>query len=109
MSGHWTFSARWPQQDPLSSEPYMLGLKAARELNDLDGLRWASLGILNQAWTKDQAQVWQSGVGVAKEILQRLQAEKLKKKLRSSKRQWNRRWSAIASWPSIGPATPTWI
>ena len=51
------------QQDPLRPEPYMLGLKAARELNDLDGLRWASLGILSQAWPKDQAKVWQAGAG----------------------------------------------
>ncbi len=64
------------QQDPLRSEPYMLGLKAARELNDLDGLRWASLGILSQAWGKDQDQVWQSGVGVAKELIERLKLEK---------------------------------
>ena len=64
------------EQDPLRPEPYMLGLKAARELDDMDGLRWASLGILNQAWTKDHAQVWQAGVGVAKEILQRMKANK---------------------------------
>ena len=63
------------QQDPIQPEPYMLGLKAARELNDLDALRWASLGILSQAWTKDHEQVWQAGVGVAKEVLQRLKAE----------------------------------
>ena len=54
----------------------MLGLKAARELNDLDGLSWASLGILSQAWPKDQADVWQAGVGVAKEVLERLKTEK---------------------------------
>ena len=54
----------------------MLGLKAARELNDMDGLRWASLGILNQAWTKDHTQVWQAGVGVAKEIFQRMKTDK---------------------------------
>ena len=63
------------QQDPVQPEPYMLGLKAARDLNDLDALRWASLGILNQAWTKDHEQVWEAGVGVAKEVLQRLKAE----------------------------------
>ena len=64
------------QQDPVRPEPYMLGLKAARELNDLDGLRWASLGILNQAWTKDQEKVWEAGVGVAKETIERLKKEK---------------------------------
>jgi hypothetical protein len=64
------------QQDPLRPEPYVMGLKAARELNDMDGLRWASLGILNQAWTKDHTQVWQAGVGVAKEVLQRMKNNK---------------------------------
>ncbi len=64
------------EMDPIQPEPYMLGLKAARELNDTDGLRWASLGILNQAWTKDHNQVWQAGVGVAKEILQRMKTDK---------------------------------
>jgi tetratricopeptide (TPR) repeat protein len=63
------------QQDPMRPEPYMLGLKAARELNDLDALRWASLGIVNQSWPKDQAQVWQSGMGVANEVLKRLKTE----------------------------------
>ena len=43
----------------------MLGLRAARALDDLDGLKWASLGILSQAWPKEQADVWQAGVGVA--------------------------------------------
>jgi hypothetical protein len=63
------------QQDPMRPEPYMLGLKAARELNDLDALRWASLGIVNQSWPKDQAKVWQAGMGVANEVLKRLKTE----------------------------------
>ena len=54
----------------------MLGLRAARAMNDLDGLKWASLGILSQAWPKEQADVWQAGVGVAKEVLDKLRAEK---------------------------------
>ena len=38
--------------DPVQPEPYMLGLKAARAAGDLDGLKWASLGILGQAWPR---------------------------------------------------------
>jgi hypothetical protein len=62
--------------DPLRPEPYMLGLKAARAANSLEGLKWASLGILGQAWPKEQASVWQAGMGVAKEVLDKLRAEK---------------------------------
>ena len=62
--------------DPLRPEPYMLGLRAARATNNLEGLKWASLGILGQAWPKEQANVWQAGLGVAKEVLDKLRAEK---------------------------------
>jgi hypothetical protein len=54
----------------------MLGLRAARALDDMEGLKWASLGILRQAWSKEQADVWQAGVGVAKEVLDKLHAAK---------------------------------
>ncbi len=62
--------------DPLRPEPYVLGLRAARAIGDLDGLKWASVGILSQAWPKEHADVWQAGVGVAKEVLDKLRAEK---------------------------------
>jgi hypothetical protein len=61
---------------PLMPEPYMLGLKAARKTNNLDGLQWASLGILGQSWPQEQVSVWQAGVGVAEEVLAKLKAEK---------------------------------
>ena len=60
--------------DPIRPEPYMLGLRAARTADDLDGLKWASLGILGQAWPKQQDSIWQAGVGVANEVLDRLRA-----------------------------------
>jgi tetratricopeptide (TPR) repeat protein len=61
--------------DPLRPEPYMLGLKAARAVDNLDGLKWVSLGILGQAWPKQQNDIWQAGVGVAKEVVERLKKE----------------------------------
>ena len=64
------------QLAPLRPEPYMLGLKVARLTNNLDGLKWASLGILSQAWPKDQISVWNAGLGVSKEVLDKLRAEK---------------------------------
>ena len=61
---------------PIRPEPYMLGLQAARAIDDLDGLKWASLGILGQAWPKEEEDtVWQAGVGVANEVLGKLRAE----------------------------------
>ena len=30
--------------------------------NDLEGMQWASLGILSQAWPKEQAEVWKAGL-----------------------------------------------
>ncbi|MCG2684963.1 MAG: hypothetical protein L6306_15270 [Planctomycetales bacterium] len=62
--------------EPLRPEPYMLGLKAAGAARDIEGLKWASLGILSQAWPKEQANVWRAGLGVSKEVLDRLRAEK---------------------------------
>jgi tetratricopeptide (TPR) repeat protein len=62
--------------DPIRPEPYMLGLRTARALNSVDGLKWASLGILSQAWPKQQSDVWQAGLGVAREVLDTLRAEK---------------------------------
>ncbi|MGA7702882.1 MAG: hypothetical protein WCB27_25085, partial [Thermoguttaceae bacterium] len=62
--------------DPLRPEPYMLGLQAARNTNNLEGLKWASLGILSQAWPKEHADIWEKGAGVAKEVLDKLRAEK---------------------------------
>jgi hypothetical protein len=62
--------------DPIRPEPYMLGLQTARTLDDLDGLKWASVGILSQAWPKEQSDIWRAGMGVANEVLTRLRAEK---------------------------------
>ncbi len=36
--------------NPFRPEPYALGLASAKRLDDVDGIRWATLGILSQAW-----------------------------------------------------------
>ncbi len=36
--------------DPYRSEPYVMGLRIAQRLDDLDGLTWACAGVLSQAW-----------------------------------------------------------
>ena len=61
---------------PLCHEPYWCGLQAAQRLNDLDGIRWATTGILSQAWPKKQAEVWQTAVRTANATLEKLRSEK---------------------------------
>lgn len=46
--------------EPYRHEPYMHGLKIAQRLNDVDGIRWACLGVLSQAWPKDKKEVVES-------------------------------------------------
>lgn len=40
--------------DSLASEPYLIGLRLARDLNDVDAMAWACAGVLSQAWPKGQ-------------------------------------------------------
>lgn len=42
--------------DPTRAEPYVLGLKLARELLDVPAIEWAATGILTHAWTRDREQ-----------------------------------------------------
>lgn len=51
---------------PWRAEPYVLGLKLAREAADVDALEWAAVGIYSQAWVKDyQSLQVQAGEAVA--------------------------------------------
>lgn len=42
---------------PERPEPYILGLKLARDLADTDALTWAAVGILEYAWTRNYEQI----------------------------------------------------
>jgi hypothetical protein len=64
------------QIEPLMPEPYVQGLRLAKKLNDLEEIQWATVGILSQAWPKEQIEVWQKGVHAATETLAKLEAEK---------------------------------
>lgn len=66
------------QVQPLRPEPYVLGLRSAQRGNNLEGIKWATLGILSQAWPEDQSRVWHTGVRVAKATLEKLRAENRK-------------------------------
>jgi len=39
--------------NPARPEPYALGLRLAKELDDADAVQWAGLGILSHVWTTD--------------------------------------------------------
>lgn len=41
------------QMAPERAEPYLMGLRLAREKKDIDGIEWGACGILRHAWGKD--------------------------------------------------------
>jgi hypothetical protein len=43
--------------NPYRPEPYVRGLAIAKRLGDVEGLKWATAGILAQAWTNDQKHI----------------------------------------------------
>jgi hypothetical protein len=58
--------------DPLAAEAYLFGLRAAQRIDDVDGIRWATVGLLSQAWTAEEAEVKQVASRAAKATLDRL-------------------------------------
>jgi hypothetical protein len=61
--------------DPYRPEPYMQGLKAAQAAEDLDGIQWACVGLLNQQWTKEQREVGETARRVAEATLRQLRQD----------------------------------
>lgn len=58
--------------EPTRPEPYVLGLKLAREQKDYDAVRWAATGILTSAWTKEYQQLHRDARTAAVEAEQEL-------------------------------------
>jgi hypothetical protein len=61
--------------EPTRAEPYMHGLTLASRLNDLEGIQWTTVGILRQAWPKDQAELWPKAHRLAAATLESLRKE----------------------------------
>ena len=59
---------------PLHYEAYALGLRAAQRTKNLDGIRWATLGILEHDWPRAQQKIQNIAVRVAKATLDQLEA-----------------------------------
>jgi hypothetical protein len=57
---------------PEQPEPYVLGLKLARRLGDVDGVQWAVAGVLQHAWTHDYKTLHREAENAAAEFQQRL-------------------------------------
>ncbi len=57
---------------PTRPEPYVLGLRLARKLNDHDAVGWAASGILTYAWTKDYAKLHQEAESAVEESRRKL-------------------------------------
>ena len=64
------------QLEPLRPEPFVHGLRVAQKANDLDGIQWTTVGILSQAWPSQQMPLWEQAARVAKDTLEKLEAEK---------------------------------
>jgi hypothetical protein len=64
------------EADPLRPEPLQYGLELAGRVNDLDGLQWASLGVLRQAWPSEKQELQQHAMRVANDVLAQLKAAK---------------------------------
>jgi von Willebrand factor type A domain len=60
---------------PMRFEAYALGLRAAERGDDLAGIEWATVGILGQAWSKDQQSIQQAAALMAQATLERLAKE----------------------------------
>ena len=53
------------QANPIRPEPYMRGLEIAKRINDEEGIRWACLGVLRQAWSRKQRDIEQQAFRTA--------------------------------------------
>jgi hypothetical protein len=61
--------------EPLRGDAYALGLRAAEHAGDLAGVRWATVGILSQAWPDNMKEVEATALRVARATLDRLESE----------------------------------
>ncbi len=61
---------------PTSPEPLVLGLKAAKDIDDVEGIKWAVVGIVSQAWPKETGEIFRNGYREGKATYERLLKEK---------------------------------
>jgi hypothetical protein len=62
--------------EPSAIDAYVHGLNVAKRLNDIEGIRWAAVGLLGQAWGPADEEVCRSVERVARATIQQLRLEK---------------------------------
>lgn len=60
---------------PERPEPYVLGLRLARKLKDIDGIEWTAAGVLQYVWTRDYKSLHREAESAVAEALQMLRRE----------------------------------
>ncbi|MEQ8789123.1 MAG: hypothetical protein RIC55_22615 [Pirellulaceae bacterium] len=61
--------------NPARPEPYVQGLTLARRLDDEQAIRWATLGVLGQAWPREHLHIEQEARLLAGATLSKMRAE----------------------------------
>ena len=57
---------------PLHYEAYALGLRAAQRAEEESGIRWATVGVLSQAWPETQQEIYKTALRVTNATLEAL-------------------------------------
>jgi hypothetical protein len=60
---------------PARPEPYVQGLYLAQQLNDLEGIQWSTVGILQQGWPHEHAEIPRLAQRVADATIEQLKSE----------------------------------
>jgi hypothetical protein len=88
--------------EPLQPEPFVLGLKLAQRLSDMEGIKWSTTGILSQAWPAEQQEIWDMARRSAKSALTQLESDDRRDELAAFEKQLNealvRDTVVIVSW-----------
>ena len=59
--------------NPTDPAPYALALRLARRIGDTEGMRWASVGVLTQAWPKGTENIAAQAERTARAVLEELE------------------------------------
>ena len=63
------------EASPLRPEPYVQGLNLAERIHDEQGLQWACVGLLGQAWEQEHRGIEDRATRTAKALLKQMQDE----------------------------------
>lgn len=94
------------EMEPTRAEAYAYGLRIAQRLDDLAAIKWATVGVLREAWPKEQVSLWQQAYDVAAATLERLRADGRKQEAEAYERSLDdalvRDCVVVVSWAGEG-------